>query len=399
MKKVIGLLLVLLTLSSCGYGEDIDKQAFVIAVGVEEGTQYNLRTTFVFANPSSQGGEEGKSKDSEKSEDIVTIEAPTIHSAIRRLNSVKSKKINMTHTKIIVLSEELAKKGVKSLIDGFVSARDFRPNTFVCVSVGSADEYLRSVKPKQEAFVEKYYDHMMRKVVTDSVNEAYLYYLYFNMEDGSCASIVPLVGKNEDDFPKEKTKETIYDDFAINEYAGQIAEKAENKAEITGSAIFNSDRMIGKIGSLYTDIARFIGGEFYPDNYSITNPSTNEYVTVRLLQNSKPTVKTNINGHKPTVQIKIPISIEYIAPSGIETKEESDSFLNYMCIQLENKAKELINYTQQGEGADFLGIGEAVKKHFLDINSWQSFNWRQKYKNAEIDVDFEVKTINFEETR
>ena len=157
--------------------------------------------------------------------------------------------------------------------------------------------------------------------------------------------------------------------------------------------------MIGKIGSLYTDIARFIGGEFYPDNYSITNPSTNEYVTVRLLQNSKPTVKTNINGHKPTVQIKIPISIEYIAPSGIETKEESDSFLNYMCIQLENKAKELINYTQQGEGADFLGIGEAVKKHFLDINSWQSFNWRQKYKNAEIDVDFEVKTINFEETR
>lgn len=399
MKKVISMLLVAVTLSSCGYGVDIDKQAFVIAVGIDEGTQYNLRTTFVFANPSAAGGEEGKSKDSEKSEDIVTIEAPTIHSAIRRLNSVKSKNINMSHTKIIVLSEDIAKKGVNGLINGFVSAREFRPNTFVCVSTGSADEYLRSVKPKQEVFVEKYYDHMMRKVVTDSVNEAYLYYLYFNMEDKDCASIVPLVGKNEGEFPDEKTEETVYDDFAINEYAGQIVEKAENKAEITGSAIFNSERMIGKIGSLYTDIARLIGSEFYPVNYSFINPATNEYVTVKLLQNAKPTIKTDINGEKISVKIKITLNVEYVDPAGIETKEDSDRFLNYMCKQLENKARELIDYSQQGEGADFLGIGEIARKHFTDLDDWKNFNWHEKYKKAEIGVDFDVKAIDFEEIR
>ena len=258
---------------------------------------------------------------------------------------------------------------------------------------------MRSVKPKQEAFVEKYYDHMMRKVVTDSVNEAYLYYLYFNMEDKNCASIVPLVGKNEGEFPDEKTEEIVCDDFAINEYAGQIAEKAENKAEITGSAIFNSERMIGKIGSLYTDIARLIGSEFYPVNYSFINPVTNEYVTVKLLQNTKPTIKTDINGEKVSVKIKITLNVEYVDPAGIEKKEDSDRFLNYMCKQLENKAMELIDYSKQGEGADFLGVGEIARKHFTDLDSWQNFNWHEKYKKAEIGVDFEVKSIDFEEIR
>ena len=80
MKKSAALLTALvLTLSGCGYAEEVNEKKFLIALGIDEGTEYNVRATFVFANPSDSGGEEGAkgSPGSDKS-DILTVEAPGI---------------------------------------------------------------------------------------------------------------------------------------------------------------------------------------------------------------------------------------------------------------------------------------------------------------------------------
>ena len=400
MKKLILIFLsVALLLSGCGYGEDVDNQSFVIAVGIDEGEVYPLRLTFVFANPSgsSSGGEKSPSA---PNPDTVTVEAPTIFSAVRKLDAIKSKEINLTHTKIVIFSEKTAEKGIEEFLSGFASSRDFRPNTYVCISKGDAGKYLKSVKPSQEEFIEKYYDHIMQKVAADKVNEAYLYYLFFNVSNSFSGSLVPLVGVNKNELPdSHQPLYTDSDDFSYEARAGEIIRDAENKTEILGSAILRNDKMVGTLGSFDTDLSRIICDEYYPRNYSITYPGKTDYVTVRLIQQTSPKISSKIENGNAVIDITVPVSLEYVDSGKIQnSKKKSAEFCNYLEKELDFRAQKLMSDAQTKYKSDFLGLGSSLKYHFPDMTAWEKFNWEEKFVSSKINISFEVVFADFEET-
>lgn len=399
MKKLLTVIFLFTALlSGCGYGNDVDGQSFVIAVGIDKGEVYPLRITFVFANPSGIS-EEDKSPSS-PSPDSVTVEAPTVFSAVKKLDSIKSKEINLTHTKIVVFSEETAKRGIGDFLSGFASSRDFRPNTYVCITKEKAQEYLTSVNPSQEEFIEKYYDHIMQKVVSDKVNEAYLYYLFFNISDSFSGSLVPLVGVNENKLPTEP--EPLYtdsDDFSYEARAGEVIRYAENKAEILGSAVLRNDKMVGTLGSFDTDLSRMIKGEYYPRNYSITYPEKEEYVTVRLIGQSSPDFRSEIKNGNAVINITVPLSVEYVDAGKIVSSEKnSRDFCKFLEKELDFRAQKLIHNAQTVYKSDFLGLGNKLKHHFPDITALEKFNWEEKFVSSEINISFRVVFADFEET-
>ena len=399
MKKTILLLLLTsILLGGCSYGTDVERQAFVVAVGIDKGEVFPLKITFVFANPGgSSGGEE--SEPSSPKPDIVTVEAPTIFSATKKLDAIKSKVLNMSHVKIVVFSEETAKGGIKNFLKGFASSRDFRPNTYICVSKGSAEKYLKSVKPAHEIFIEKYYDNIMEKVVSDKVNEAYLYYLYFNIAEDFSGSLVPLVGINNNKTDKSSPDlNPGNDDFSYDARAGQIIRDADNPAEIMGSAIFKNDIMAGTLGSFQTDLAHIICDEYYPRNYSINYPDDSRYVTFRLIQQNHPSVESRITKDNVLINIQIPVSIEYVDAGKIENnKKESRLFCDFLKKRLDKEADKLVKDSQQKYKSDFLGLGDSVKHHFIDMQQWKDFNWKSKFPQAKITVSFSVAYADFEE--
>ena len=399
MKKLIGIILFFtLLLSGCSYGTDVDGQSFVIAVGIDEGEVYPHRYTFVFANPSGSSG--GDKSPSAPKPDTVTVEAPTVFSAVKKLDAIKSKEINLTHTKIVIFSEETAKKGIGDFLSGFASSRDFRPNTYVCVSKGKAQEYLTSVKPSQEEFIEKYYDHIMQKVASDKVNEAYLYYLFFNVSDKFSGSLVPLVGVNDNELPSSPDHlYTDSDDFSYEARAGEIVREAENKAEILGSAILLNDKMVGTLGSFDTDLSRIICGEYYPRNYSITYPGKSDYVTVKLIQQTNPVISSKIKNGNAVIDITVPVSIEYADAGKIGNSEKkSRDFCRYLEKELDFRTEKLIRDAQTKYKSDFLGLGDSLKYHFPDMTAWEKFNWEEKFVSSEINISFKVVFADFEET-
>lgn len=399
MKKLIAVFMFsVLLLSGCGYGEDVDNQSFVIAVGIDKGEVYPLRLTFVFANPSGSSGED--KSPSAPSPDAVTVEAPTVFSAVKKLDAIKSKEINLTHTKIVIFSEETAKDGIGDFLSGFASSRDFRPNTYVCISKGKAEEYLSSVKPSHEEFIEKYYDHIMQKVASDKVNEAYLYYLFFNVSDKFSGSLVPLVGVNKNELPK--THEPLYtdsDDFSYEARAGEIVRYAENKSEILGSAILRNDKMIGTLGSFDTDLSRILCSEYYPRNYSIAYPGKSDYVTIRLIQQSRPDISSKIKNDNAVIDITVPVSIEYVDAGKIgNSDQKSREFCNFLKNELDLRAAQLTRDAKTKYKSDFLGFGNSLKRHFPDITAWEKFNWEEKFVSSEINISFKVVFADFEET-
>lgn len=401
MKNLITLIMILaLILSGCGYGTDVENQAFVVAVGIDKGDTFPVKATFVFADPSGGGsGGGGEEKPSTPKPDILTVEAPTVFSAIRKIDSIKSKTINMSHVKVVIFSDSIAKKGVKEFLSGFASSRDFRPNTYVCVSKGDAGEYLKKVKPAQETFIEKYYDNIMRKVAHDKVNEAYLYYLYFNVMEDFSGSLVPLVGVNENKI--DKPAPTIVpdsDDFSYEARAGEILRDAENPTEVLGCAVFKNDKMIDTLGSFKTDVARIISGEYYARNYSISYPDKKNFVTIRLIQQKRPVINGRIENDKAYIDIEIPLSIEYVDAGKIENnRHKSAQFLSFLDEKLNSEAKSLITDSQTKYKSDILGLGESLKHEFYDVKSWKEFDWEKHYPTAQIKVSFKVLYADFEE--
>ncbi|MBQ3022281.1 MAG: Ger(x)C family spore germination protein [Clostridia bacterium] len=400
MKKLSIMLVLILLLGGCGYGKDVENQAFVVAVGIDKGKSFPVKATFVFADPNGGGsGGGGEEKPSTPKPDTVTVEAPTVFSALRKIDSIKSKTLNMSHIKIVVFSDEIAKEGIRDYLSGFASSRDFRPNTYVCVSQGDAEKYLKKVKPSHETFIEKYYDNIMSKVAHDKVNEAYLYYLYFNVMEDFSGSLVPLVGinKNEIDKPSSDVSD-MYDDFSYEARAGEIVRDAQNPTEVLGCAVFRNDKMIDTLGSFKTDLARIICNEYYPRNYSIAYPTKKEFVTIRLIQKRSPVIDGTVKNGKAHIKVEVPLSIEYIDAGKIENhKNKSAQFCAFLEKTLDREAKELIKDAQSSYRADVLGLGEAVKHQFIDVSAWKKFDWEKKFSNAQIDVSFNVMYADFEE--
>ena len=136
--------------------ENIDKLDYVIAIGIDSvPDSNNLEISFEFANISSFS-EDSSSKDSDPI--INTVSTPSFSSAVNLMNAYVGKHINLAHCKVIVFSEDLAKKGILDIVSSLINNSQIRPTANVIISKGKAGEYIKNSVSSLEQVVTKYYD-------------------------------------------------------------------------------------------------------------------------------------------------------------------------------------------------------------------------------------------------
>lgn len=162
LKKFFVLLIILtislFSLSGCYDIKNIDDLAYVIALGIDVGSKNDLKLTFQIAKPTKSGAESSESSGGDSGFIINTVECSSIDSGFNLINSFASKEINLSHCRIIVISEELAEKDISEYIYTLMNKVQIRPSTNVIVSKCSAEYYLRQSKPSLDKIAAKYYD-------------------------------------------------------------------------------------------------------------------------------------------------------------------------------------------------------------------------------------------------
>ena len=114
--KFIAVLLVLIfclsTLTGCYSAEGLETLAYAVAIGIDKGENDKIKLSLQFAilSNSSSGSSGGSSSQSQEST-VTTVDCNSIDSGIALINSYISKKVNLSHCKAIVISEELAYEG------------------------------------------------------------------------------------------------------------------------------------------------------------------------------------------------------------------------------------------------------------------------------------------------
>ena len=164
--------------------ENIDDLAYVMAVGIDVGTTAKYKISLQLSTiessateaiikpeenteeSSSSGGGKGESGGSSSSNqtssnaaEIYTIECNSLDSAINIANTFLNKDITLSHCKVLVVSEEQAKKNISQIINTFINKVEVRPDCNIIISSIANNEFdTSSNKPKLEDLLSKYYD-------------------------------------------------------------------------------------------------------------------------------------------------------------------------------------------------------------------------------------------------
>lgn len=163
MKKIIFfslLLFISITFTGCFEKRELEDLAYVIAVGVDKGTRDNLSITFQLAVPIKIAGE-GVNGGEAGSTTLVTLETDSLFNSISRADAMVSKELTLSHNKILVISEEVAKEGIHDLLNAFITNREVRPKTSILVYKGKAKDFLANLKPVLEKNPARYYELLL----------------------------------------------------------------------------------------------------------------------------------------------------------------------------------------------------------------------------------------------
>ncbi|MBP3255009.1 MAG: hypothetical protein J6M60_00750 [Clostridia bacterium] len=161
---IITITLVFLVAFSPSYNSlNIDNLAYVVGLGIDLGENEKYKFSFQFSPKKSSSKSNSSSSSEEDSEQnasstINTIEASSIDTAINLMNSYLAKKINLSHCKVVVFSEEVAYNGISDEIYTLTNNSEVRPSTSVVISKSSAEEYLNNSSPILENMITKYYE-------------------------------------------------------------------------------------------------------------------------------------------------------------------------------------------------------------------------------------------------
>ena len=145
--KIIAILLIIIfclfTLSGCYDAEGLEALAYAVAIGIDKGENDKIRISLQLAILSNSSGGSGGSSSQSQESTVTTVDCASIDSGIALVNSYISKKVNLSHCKAIVISEELAYEGISEYIYTLVNNLELRPNCNIIISRCKASELLK----------------------------------------------------------------------------------------------------------------------------------------------------------------------------------------------------------------------------------------------------------------
>ena len=240
-KIIVCVILIIFFTIGFNQGQEIDDLAYCIAIGIDTSEQNNIKVSFQFAKPVNTS--EGTSSDGQPSF-IHTIDASSLTSSINILNSFMNKRVNLSHCKVIVFSEEFAKKGISEEIYTLMNNVQIRPDVSLVICRCNASYYIKKSKPTLENIVTKYYETAPQSTeYTGYTYNTKIADFFNNLNCSTCEPVAVLGGVNTESQQKENSNlNNIEKDSIIK--AGQTPISKESSAESIGLAIFKGDKLV-----------------------------------------------------------------------------------------------------------------------------------------------------------
>lgn len=396
--KIVSLLLItifaVVSVSGCYDSNEIEDLAYVIAIGIDKADKESFNLTFQTAVPKSITGGEGESIDTK------TFKTDNFLSGLKKASGYLERKINLSHTQIIVVSEDIAKEGITAFLNGLEQNIELRPNVDIIVAAQGAQKYIESIKPKLSASPAKHYNLLFSSyetdfLVKDTQLEDYLYRA--KNQSAQPVAIYTAIDKAISDESKsdEKSEKPKEGEEKKPEEEDKKSSEDENKAiAIKGLAVFKADKMVGKLNEdeamLFALMTTTKSKEI-----EIIDPLDDKFKVLGNVKKSKQSsTKVILNSGKPKISITLKLNIDVKAVQSDNDYDEPEKAakLKMAYEQYLNKGlSDLLDKTTKKMQSDIFGFGQQAKRNFKTIDEWDKAKWQEIFPNSQYDLRLEVK--------
>lgn len=373
------LFLFLIVITGCWDNLDITDRAFVSAIGLDKGKNGQVEVTLQIIKPnvireSRQGG---------SGESVIwsfTTTGETVFDGIREQLKTVNRKPFYSHIRLIIIGEDLAREGVRDILDFFVRDQEIKITPKLLVT--------RNVKAKE------------------IVNAT------------SLLEVIPalhLEGILENNISEAKTRNVefikVLQELTAPHASGVIGSvMSSNKAQITqikdleieGAGVLKKDRLVGFLDENQIRGYLWIKDEIKGGVMVIENPiEKGKKITIEIKE-STGKIDAEIGSGELILKIQVKMlgSInEYQGSRYIESGKLINLIEKAVEREIESNVEETIKVAQKEFKIDFIGFGNKVFQHYN--NYWEeiSENWDEVFSQlpVEISVDATIRRTGITE--
>lgn len=352
MRENITMLLVLIMLTSllggCWSRKEVTEIAIVLGAGVDLTEEGQLRLTVQIANPGAFAAiGEGSGEEKETTNWVVSAEGQTIEEAQRYLAKRVSREIFWDHCLILVLGEELARKGTDMVTNFFHRSREPRETMWVLIAKGEAQDFLKTYSDLEKTSAQA-------ASILTRMRNGYSVQTWEFAEMLASKGIQPVATRVE-------VKET-----AITPGPGQEM-KVHKQVEISGVGIFKEQKLIGWLDDEEASGLLWLRSE--PVKEVITVPSPGEAdkeVSIKIRRGSTQVVP-EYDGRNLRFTIKVQAEggmIEQQSREDLAKPEMITALGKEMAEEIKKRVYVALEKAQREYGVDIFGFGNAFHRKY-----------------------------------
>ena len=440
------LLLLLFTLTGCFEKRELEDLAYVIAVGIDVGEKEKYSITYQIAVPIKIAGE-GNDSAGKGSTTLITLETESLFNSISKVDSLISKELTLSHNKIIVCSEEIAKKGLDEILISFITDREVRPKTSIIIHKGNVKDFLANLEPILEKNPARYYDLLLAssEYTGYSIDNS-LFHFFLSTQDKFSNAFAMLTenptGENketsienksgdnsgqksskenaevkeiqnssqnhessnsekkssqdENTFDKENTSSQANDSSSQNSSDEKNSNQEIPKtANFAGIAVFKDDVMVGEIRDEQIISHLILQGHLKKVNVNIQDiKDKNKITVVKLSQTQAPKIQVSITDHVPDIKINVLLHAELITSgSAINYSENENRNKLGKAIQekIKKDLKEYLEKISREYKTDIIGFGKYARTTVLTLKELDQIHWEKIFPKSKFQIDVRIQ--------
>jgi len=396
LQKILPLMLILtlitFTLTGCADADGIENLAYVTAIGFDIGENNLITLTFQFAKLVST--DQSGSSQPQQSE-LISVDCSSFDSGLAIVNSYVSKKVNLSHCKIIVFSEAFAVNGISSQINILTSNIEIRPDCSVFISKSLAKEFLKDSVPTLTNLTPRYYEILLNsQEYTGFSDNTPLWKFFINMRNDTTEAVGVLCGITATEVdPLDKSRSLMEKDVTYK--AGETPLSGKTLSQDMGLAVFSSDKLVGELNAIECVSYLILSNSLNSCNISIPDQfENNSTINVRLELNKKTNNEVKLVNSSPyiTTNISLNGSITSISLNSDYSKiEHLDTIEEYVESYINSNVSSFLYKTAKYFKADIVGFGRDLIPKYLTMDEWKKIKWSSLYKDSFFKVNVDVK--------
>ncbi|MGP4081653.1 Ger(x)C family spore germination protein [Pseudalkalibacillus sp. R45] len=373
--QVTLLILILPFLTGCWNSRQLTDLALVMGMGFDLTEEGQYKVSFQVAGPNSSTSRFSGGSDKNPPVIVFTATGDTIFEALRRGANSVPRRMFFSHTSTIIVSEEIARRGLSDMLDLLDRDPEFRTQIYILIArENSAEKLLRQLTPLEEIPARKITgslkntENMIGTGVTTTVDE-FIQTIISKKRQPIISGI------------KSDMHPSIEEDLA-----------GDPNLVIDGLGIFKGDRLQEWVTDRDARGVLLTMGKIKSTIINLSCRQEEDKIAIEVIR-SKTSLKVNMEQDLPQLKVDLDLEgniAEVNCPLAIETSEVVHHLEQKTEKELKKEIEKAIRSAQEKQ-LDVFGFGEELYRKQPKV--WKEFekDWGNLFSEAEVTVNTNVQ--------